>query len=212
MDKALKFAEKYIADEVTAYYYPNLRKQADQINSILYFYMKRFGIKKLVKLGAVYGACDYATAEAPPEKGIICFGNRHGRSLNSKLRQRHALCQDPKKRRIIRQQLRSRLRGEYNCYTEHSMLVFPNEFIGVILHELGHVFVFQKHKQIAKFLGIEDCCRDLCKLDIEKYAVTERSKDDTTECLAENFTLYVAGYREKMHPKMKKMFQHFERK
>jgi hypothetical protein len=103
---------------------------------------------------------------------------------------------------------------------EHSVFNVENKYEAMINHELGHQWHHDYNDRVNKhfgiklkkpedinFRGIETVVAE--KGLLEKYGVTRRAKDNWHECIAENFTLYMAGIKEPLHPDMIKLFDKY---
>jgi hypothetical protein len=90
--------------------------------------------------------------------------------------------------------------------TDHSAFNMSNKYKAMVYHELGHQWHSDNEKIINKHLKYFSRDRkELC----QTYGVTRRAKDNWHECMAENFTLYMAGIKEPLHPDMIRLFDKY---
>lgn len=96
--------------------------------------------------------------------------------------------------------------GRFDFYGVHSEYAFSDLYEATARHEFSHAWHIQHEDAIFERLGY--AVDDVAPAEfLKKYGVTWRARDNFAECVAENFALYSAGLRDRIHPDLLKLFE-----
>ena len=103
-------------------------------------------------------------------------------------------------------QIRAVQEGRFDVYGVHSEYAFRDLYEATARHELAHAWHIQHDVEISRRFGYP--FDELVSVsDLRPYAVTTRALSSWAECIAENFVLYSAGLRDRIHPGLLKLFE-----
>jgi len=96
----------------------------------------------------------------------------------------------------------------------HSVFNIKDKYEALTYHEMGHQWHDDYRREIDEHFGYRhfSSLKTLMEQNkplLEKYGVTDRAKDGWSECIAENFTLYMAGLKKHLHPDMVRLFDKY---